>query len=101
MPVQAQPAAVAGERRGHAPQLVARGFLAGVLGVRAQRGEVVLVQVGGEPGGLRALGDELERGALVARDAGHPDQVGGVAGEGAEIQRREGFLLHPSDPSRA
>ena len=98
VPVQAQPAAVAGERRGHAPQLVARRLLAGMVGVRAQRGEVVLVQVGVEPGGLRALGEELERGALVAGDAGDPHQLGGVAGEGVHIQRREGFLLHPSGP---
>ena len=71
-----------------------------MIGVRAQGREVVPVQVGGEAGGRRALGDELQRGALVARDAGDPDQVGGVAGEGADIERREGFLLHPSDPSR-
>ena len=71
-----------------------------MIRVRAQGGEVVLVQLGGQSGGRRALGDELQRGALVARDAGHPDQVGGVAGERADVERRECFLLHPSDPSR-
>ncbi len=49
-------------------------------------------------GGGRALGHQGQRGALVAGDAGDADQVGGVACEGAEVQRREGFLLHPSGP---
>ena len=98
VPVQAQPCAVAGEGRGHAPELVARRLFTRVIRMRAQGGEIVLVQVGVEPGGGRALGEKCERRTLVAGDAGDPDQVGGVAGEGGDIQRREGFLLHPSGP---
>ena len=53
------------------------------------------------PARVGAGGDELRRGALVARHARDADQVGGVARERVEIECGEGGLLHPSDPSRA
>ena len=53
VPVERDPAGPrAGQRRGHAEELGARGLLPGMVGVRAQRGEVVLVQVGVEPGSV-------------------------------------------------
>jgi hypothetical protein len=95
------PRSAAGQLRRRAPELGARGLLPRVIGVRAQRGEVVHVQLGGQAGGVGAGGDELRGRALVARDARDADQVGGVARERVEVECGESGILHPSDPSRA
>ena len=60
----AGPLSGAGDRQ--APELVARGLLARMVGVRAQGREVVLVQVGGQAERGRQLGERAERRPLVA-----------------------------------
>jgi hypothetical protein len=90
--VERQPRRI-GARPGDAdrqpPQLGARRLLAGMSGMRAQRGEVVAVQVGAQAERGRELAEALERRALVAGDAGHLDERGGVAGERAGVDAGE------------
>ena len=53
--------------------------------MRAQRREIVLVQLGAQPQLLGQLGEALQRGALVAGHAGHGDEGARVAGEGPRV----------------
>ena len=75
----------AGERDLEAEQLVARRLLARVVRVGAQRREVERVQLAGEPVARGELGEPLEGGALVARDARDPDERGGVGRERGRV----------------
>ena len=73
----------------------------GWSGVGAQRGEVVLVQLGVEPERGGQLAEPLERRALVAGDARHLDQRGGVAGERGARRSRGERRLGAADPLAA
>jgi ABC-type glutathione transport system ATPase component len=60
--------------------------------VRAQGLQVVLVELGLETGGLRELGEPLERRLLVAGDARDLHERGGVARQRAGIEGVKGLL---------
>jgi hypothetical protein len=96
-------APVAAGRRGdgEAPQLLARRLLAGVARVRAERGEVVLMQIGAQPQPLGELGEKPQRGALVPGDAGHPDERGRIAGKGPRVDHGVASSAVGSDASSA
>ena len=73
----------------------------GVAGKGAQRGEVVLVQLGLEPHARGHLPHQLERGALVARDAGHLHERRHVAGQGVAGSSLGATLASNSGSSEA
>ncbi len=66
-----------------------------MVGVRAQGGEVVPVQVGGEAERGRQLGEGGERGPLVAGHARDPQQRRGIADQGVRVEAGErSRILH-------
>ncbi len=92
--VERQPAGLgAGQRDRHAQQLVARRLLPRVVGVGAQRLEVVGVQVGVETGRFRERRKRLQRLAFVPRHARSLDERGGIARERARIECGERCLF--------
>jgi hypothetical protein len=105
VPVDRQPWGVGDGRRerdGEAPQLRARRLLAGVVGVRAQPGEVVAVQVGLEPERRGQLAEALERGAFVARDARNLHERRDVARDRGGVEAPErGVGRHAQGVARA
>ena len=93
--------AVAGERRGHAPQRVRGASSPGWPGCGAQRLEVVLVQVDCEPGGLRRSATSSSAARSSPVTLGTCTSVGGVARERVDVERaraRPPPSVH--DPSR-
>ena len=59
------------------------------------------MQIGAQPQPFGELREQLQRGALVPGDAGHPDERGRIAGNGPRIDHGVASSAVGSDASSA
>jgi hypothetical protein len=82
--------AAGGDDRLGRDELGARGLLAGMVGMRAQRGQVVLDHRGLQAPSLGEVGEQLRRRALTPGDAGHAHELGQIVGDRLRIDGSQG-----------